>query len=64
MNNVNNIRFAELTPAGERFNVDTLSWFILWGLNKHGNVAWQDAQGAVFHLGSPEFSRLMSVASK
>lgn len=64
VNNVNNIRFAELTPAGERFNVDTLSWFILWGLNKHGNVAWQDAQGAVFHLGSAEFSNLMNAARK
>lgn len=57
VNVINNIRFAELTPAGEKFDVDTLSWFILWGLNKYNNVLWQDKSGAVFHLGSREFSQ-------
>jgi hypothetical protein len=60
INNINNITFAELTPAGEEFDVNTLSWFIIWGLNKFGNVLWKDKTSSVFHLGSPEFSKFIN----
>ena len=60
INNVNNTTFAELTPAGEEFDVNTLSWFIIWGLNKFGNVLWKDKTSSVFHLGSPEFSKFIN----
>lgn len=51
--------YAELLPAGDKIDSRVLSWFIIWGLRKYGNVLWLDDDRVTYHLGSEGFSNII-----
>jgi hypothetical protein len=56
---INEHTFVELTPTGEKIDERVLSWFIVWGLQRTGNIVWRTSKNRVFYFGSNEFAHLM-----
>lgn len=60
INRIGSYQYAELVPAGNKLDSKMLSWFIVWGLRKYGNIVWLDDERATYHLGSEGFSNMIT----
>jgi hypothetical protein len=49
-----------MVAAGAPISSSLLSWFVTWGIQNYGNVAWETELGSHFHLGSPDFGAAMT----
>lgn len=54
-NKVDDIGFVELIATGKPISENVLSWFVLWGLEKYGNIRWTNSYQVSHYYGSNDF---------
>lgn len=49
-----------LVPTGQDVSITTLSWFLIWSLNKYQNAVWYNSFGSEFYLGPKELGEVLN----